>query len=615
MSKFTVSNGPRDHSWGWTNNTDPCKDGWKGVTCDSKSVYVRKIDLESLNLTGTLDANAICTVETLTRLSLKHNSIYGEISEAIGNCSQLTHLLLSDNKFSGYVPNSVSTLINLKRLEVANNNISGDLPDLAKISGLISFLAENNGLTGKIPRFDFTNLQQFNVSNNNFSGPVPDLEGKFFLSSVYGNPELCGPPTTNTCPSKAGIRKVEHVLMYSGYAVLGLLFLMLIVFKSMKKNKKDDGDVKKEEKIMEVKKGKDVSVDLSADMPSNASSEYKSSMSKPISHSPTDQSALVSTSMVVLTSPVVKGLKFEDLLKAPAELLGRGKHGSLYKITLENGKALVVKRIKDWSISSEEFKKRMQKIDQVRHPNVLPLVAFYCSKQEKLMVYEYQPDGSLFSLLLQGIISLILSIIADPEHLYYVKHVGPQNGQNLDWGSRLNIATIVAESLAFMHKELQDNGIAHGNLKSSNILFNKKMEPRLSEYGLMPTENQDHAPTLSLSSNDYKSNRDHSRDTFKVDMYGLGIVLLELLTGKLHYNNGFNLGGWVHSVVREEWTAEVFDRALIEEGANEERMVNLLQIALKCINPSLENRPTLDEVSVVISAIKDEEDRSIVSEV
>ncbi|KAK9117072.1 hypothetical protein Sjap_016019 [Stephania japonica] len=532
MSKLTVSNSSIDHSWGWSNDTDPCKNEWKGVTCDSKSVYVKKIDLESLSLTGTLDANAICTVETLTRLKSQAQQC---------QC---------DKKFSGYVPNSVSTLINLKRLEVTNYNISGDLPDLAKISGLISFLAENHGLTGKILRFNFTNLQQFNVSSNNFSSP-------------------------------------------SGYAVLSLHFLLLIVFTSMKKNKNDDDNVKKEEKIVEAKKDKDVSVDFSADIPSNASSEYKSSMSKPMRYSSTDQSALVSMLMVVLTSPVVKGLRFEDLLKAPAELLGRGNHGSLYNITLENGKALVVKRIKDWSISSEEFKKRMQKIDQVRHPNVLPLVAFYCSEQEKLMVYEYQQDGSLFSLLLQG----------------------PQNGKNLNWGSRLQIATTIAESLAFMHKELQDNGIAHGNLNTSNILFNKKMEPRLSEYCLVPTDNQDHAPTLLLSSNDYKTNRDHNIDTFKEDMYGLGIILLELLTGKLRYNNGFNFGGWVHSVVREEWTAEVFDRALIEERASEGRMVNLLQIALKCINPSLENRLNMDEVSVVISAIKGEEDRSIVSEV
>ena len=92
-------------------------------------------------------------------------------------------------------------------------------------------------------------------------------------------------------------------------------------------------------------------------------------------------------------------MKFDDLLKAPAELLGRGKHGTVYKVLGEQGMTLAVKRIKDWTIPSNDFKQRMRRLDQVKHPNVLPPVAFYCSKQEKLLVYEYQENGSLFRIL------------------------------------------------------------------------------------------------------------------------------------------------------------------------------------------------------------------------
>jgi hypothetical protein len=67
-------------------------------------------------------------------------------------------------------------------------------------------------------------------------------------------------------------------------------------------------------------------------------------------------------------------------------------------------------------------------------------------------------------------------------------------------------------------------------------------------------------------------------------------------------------------VVREEWTAEVFDRALIAEGASEERMVNLLQVALKCINPSPNERPAINQISAMINTIKEDEERSIISE-
>ena len=103
--------------------------------------------------------------------------------------------------------------------------------------------------------------------------------------------------------------------------------------------------------------------------------------------------------LVVLPNPVIRDLSFKDLLKAPAELLGRGRHGSLYKVVVEGVATLAVKRIKDWSISSQDFRKRMEKIDQVRHLNLLPVLAFFCSRQEKLVVYEYQQNGSLFNLL------------------------------------------------------------------------------------------------------------------------------------------------------------------------------------------------------------------------
>eukprot|EP00268_Persea_americana_P067529 TRINITY_DN9309_c0_g1_i11.p1 TRINITY_DN9309_c0_g1~~TRINITY_DN9309_c0_g1_i11.p1 ORF type:complete len:165 (+),score=28.50 TRINITY_DN9309_c0_g1_i11:1060-1554(+) len=117
--------------------------------------------------------------------------------------------------------------------------------------------------------------------------------------------------------------------------------------------------------------------------------------------------------------------------------------------------------------------------------------------------------------------------------------------------------------------------------------MDKNMDPCISEYGLMVVNSK---PLLSTSQDN--GSMDHSRGVpdypFKADMYNFGVILLELLTGKLVQNDGLDLTTWVHSVVREEWTAEVFDKVLFAEGASEERMVNLLQVALKCINPSPE---------------------------
>lgn len=191
---------------------------------------------------------------------------------------------------------------------------------------------------------------------------------------------------------------------------------------------------------------------------------------------------------------------------------------------------------------------------------------------------------------------------------------GSQSGQAFEWGSRLSVAAGIAEAMAVMHED----GIAHGNLKSMNILFNKTMDPCISEYGLMVEDNNQDQSFLSPLNNSSIKQDDlevvppqHMSSAFKIDIYAFGVVLLELLTGKLVRTNGFDLPNWVQSVVREEWTVEVFDEALISEGASEERMVNMLQVALKCINPFPSDRPTMSQVFHMINVIKEEEEKSI----
>ncbi|KAL3716898.1 hypothetical protein ACJRO7_008474 [Eucalyptus globulus] len=529
---------------GWSLSTDPCTDKWKG-----------------LNFSGTLDASPLCRVGSLAVLSLKGYNLVGGIPEEIANCKRLTHLYLGGNRFSGQLPDALSRLNNLKRVDVSDNNFTGPLPNLAQSSGMTTFFAQNNNFTGELPQFDFANFEQFNVSNNDFT-------------AFSGTPGLCGSPLPNSCPPPQPAKKkqkdvsLEKILIYLGYMILGLIVLLFSVYKIARRSrKKADG----------VDGGKDRRADTSSSKTNGASSEPKTSNNRSEYSITSMESGMNTSSLVVLTnSPEMKDLKFEDLLRAPAELLGIGKHGSLYRVVLSNGLILVVKRIGDSGIPSKDFKNRMQKVDRAKHPNVLPPIAFYCSKQEKLLVYEYQPNGSLFNLL---------------------------------HGNRLSVAATIAEALAFMHSVLREDGIAHGYLKTTNILLDKDMGPCVSKYGLMVVESQDYSQISEI-----RSNPSAPHDAFKDDVYGLGLMLLELLTGNMVQNNGYDLAKWVQSVVREERTGEVFDSVLISEGADEERMVRLLQVALQCTNPPPAKRPSSSQAAALIGKIKDEDERPLLSD-
>lgn len=180
----------------------------------------------------------------------------------------------------------------------------------------------------------------------------------------------------------------------------------------------------------------------------------------------------------------------------------------------------------------------------------------------------------------------------------------------MDFSTRLSIASTIADALAYMHDELQYDRIPHGNLKSSNILFNKNMEPCISEYGLMLVEGQEQKVGI-IANNALQAAQEDYKAIFKVDTYDFGVILLELLTGRAALNEGLDLASWVVAVVREEWTVEVFDKNLTREGINEERMVNLLQIAIKCVAKPPAARPSMRQVALTLGAIREEDERSL----
>ena len=187
--------------------------------------------------------------------------------------------------------------------------------------------------------------------------------------------------------------------------------------------------------------------------------------------------------------------------------------------------------------------------------------------------------------------------------------------ESLDWPSRLKIVKGVAKGIEYLCKELSNLIAPHGHLKSSNVLLNESLEPILTDYGLVPVINQDvaHEIMVIYASPEYLQ---HGRITKKTDVWSLGILILEILTGKLPANflqqsgkgSELSLANWVDSVVPEEWSSGVFDKDMELTSNNEGEMIKLLKIASACCDMDIDKRLDLKEAAERIQEIQENND-------
>ena len=175
----------------------------------------------------------------------------------------------------------------------------------------------------------------------------------------------------------------------------------------------------------------------------------------------------------------------------------------------------------------------------------------------------------------------------------------------LNWEARSGIALGAARGIAYIHS--RGPASSHGNIKASNILLTKSYEARVSDFGLAHLAGPTATPNRVAG---YRAPEvtDARKVSQKADVYSFGVFLLELLTGKapthaLLNEEGVDLPRWVQSVVREEWTAEVFDLELLRYQNVEEEMVQLLQLALDCAAQYPDKRPSMLDVTSRIEEI------------
>ncbi|AQL07017.1 Putative leucine-rich repeat protein kinase family protein [Zea mays] len=573
---------------------------------------------------------SILPVQTsnLSYVDLSSNFLHGSLPMGIGDLSALTLLNLRQNNFTGEIPRTITKLKNLLYIDLSSNNFNGSIPD-----GLPDDLVE------------------FNVSYNYLSGSVPSNLLKFPDSSFHPGNELLVLPRSESLNGSDKSDEARHGLKRGIlYALIicvvvfvtGIIALLLVHWKisSWKSREKGTGQGKHVGQVQSAQRSAEISTTEMHDvaLESSPSAEYgavslpgkerrheaqdapidaayfnepagsssarkdstKSSMPS-LSSSPPDARSQHHHSILRVHSPdkLVGDLHLfdnsvvftaEELSCAPAEIIGRSCHGTSYKATLDNGYMLTVKWLKEgFAKSKKEFSREIKKLGSVRHPNLVPLRGYYWGpkEHERIMISDYADATSLST---------------------YLSEFDERNLPPLSAGQRLNIAIDIARCLDYLHNE---RVIPHGNIKSSNVLIqNSTPSALVTDYSLHRlmtpigmAEQVLNAGALGYSPPEFSSTSKPC-PSLKSDVYAFGVILLELLTGKIAgeiicMNDGVvDLTDWVRMLDLEERVSECYDRHITgvesSEGAPQ-ALDGMLRIALRCIRSASE-RPEVRTV-------------------
>ncbi|KAF5445613.1 hypothetical protein F2P56_034655 [Juglans regia] len=512
------------------------------------------------SLSGVIPAE-ISGATSLVSIQLNDNQLSGNIPSGIGELEHLNVFHLQNNRFTGSVPATLGSCGSLSDVNMANNSLSGQIPSsLGRLLTLNSLDLSDNQLSGTIPEsFSSLRLSFLDLSHNSLTGPIPQaLSIEAYNGSFSGNRGLCILGITSVftrCPSSSGIPRDIRTLIICFAVGLAILLVCLVCFVSSKKEEKDQDRSLKNE-----------SWDLK------------------------------SFHVLSFTEGEILGA-----IK-PENVIGKGGSGSVYRVLLPNGKELAVKHIwnagsspnrwrkirssatpmlgKHSAGKSKEFDSEVQTLSSIRHVNVVKLYCSITSEDSSLLVYEYLPNGSLWDML----------------------HMGHHKKQ-LDWETRYEIAVGAAKGLEYLHHGCE-RPVIHRDVKSSNILLDEFLKPRIADFGLakivQANGGKDSTHVIAGTHGYIAPEYGYTcRVNEKSDVYSFGVVLMELVTGKRpmepEFGENKDIVNWVSDNLKnKESVLSVLDSQIPK--AFEEDVIKVLRIAILCTSALPALRPTMRSV-------------------
>ncbi|KAK4583398.1 hypothetical protein RGQ29_026228 [Quercus rubra] len=452
------------------------------------------------------------------------------------------------------------------KITLSGKNLTGNIPsDFAKLTGLVELWLDNNSLSGPIP--DFTgciDLKIIHLENNQLTGELPSsLMNLPNLRELYVQNNML----SGTMPS--GLLNKNLILNYSGNI-------------NLRKGSKSGSH-------MNIIIGSSVGAGVLL-IATITSCLFLSKGKKryfeqdQLDHSPPVQRLVSSKSKAHTEAAYCFTFsEIEDSTRKFEKKIGSGGFGVVYYGKMKDGKEIAVKVLTSNSFQGKrEFSNEVTLLSRIHHRNLVQFLGYSQEGERCMLVYEFMHNGTL------------------KEHLY-----GPLTGhKSINWFKRLQIAEDAAKGIEYLHTGCVP-AIIHRDLKSSNILLDKHMRAKVSDFGLskLAVDGASHVSSIVRGTVGYLDPEYYISQqlTDKSDVYSFGVILLELISGhEAISNESFgvncrNIVQWAKLHIESGDIQGIIDPSLHEEF-DIQSIWKIAEKALMCVQPHGHMRPSISEV-------------------